>query len=183
MSTTLFRYFEPVRNALAPGLVAQVYAQIKNDMGLVPDIPPPFAMHSPVPELMAGAWGIFRETLLVGQVRRGLKEAVATAVSEMNQCPFCVNAHSVVLYATGDGEAEKAIAHHGHQQMRDEELQAVVQWALSTFTPGAPILAKPPFSSQHAPEMIGTAVASRRHFASHPRKAFALLLQRRATQQ
>jgi AhpD family alkylhydroperoxidase len=121
-------------------------------------MPEPFAMHSPAPEILAGAWGLFRESLLAGRVRRGIKEAVATAVSEGNACPWCVDAHSIVLYATGNGAAVKAVLRHDPNQVLDAEIQAVVWWASSTLSPAAPILADPPFSSQDAAEMIGTAV-------------------------
>jgi AhpD family alkylhydroperoxidase len=158
MSDSVFRYFEPVKSAKASGLVAHVYMQAKEAMGLVPDVPEPFAMHAPAPEILAGAWGLFRETLLAGHVRRGIKEAVATAVSEGNACPWCVDAHSVVLYATGNSAAVKAILRHDPHQASDAEMQALVRWASSTRSPAAPILADPPFSSQDAAELIGTAV-------------------------
>ena len=158
MKNSVFRYIEPVKSVKASGLVAHVYRQAKEDMGLVPDVPEPFAMHSPAPEILAGAWGLFRESLLAGRVRRGIKEAVATAVSEGNACLWCVDAHSIVLYATGNGATAKAVLRHDPNQVLDAEIQAVVWWASSTLSPAAPILADPPFSSQDAAEMIGTAV-------------------------
>jgi AhpD family alkylhydroperoxidase len=158
VKNSVFRYIEPVKSVKASELVAHVYRQAKEDMGLVPDVPEPFAMHSPAPEILAGAWGLFRESLLAGRVRRGIKEAVATAVSEGNACPWCVDAHSIVLYATGNGATVKAVLRHDPNQVLDAEIQAVVWWASSTLSPAAPILADPPFSSQDAAEMIGTAV-------------------------
>ncbi len=158
MSNSVFRYFEPVKSSEANGLVAHVYTQVKKDMGLVPDVPEPFSMHAPAPQVLAGVWGLFRESLLAGRVRRGIKEAVATAVSESNQCPWCVDAHGVVLYATGNGATVKAVLRHDPQEVSHAEMQAVVQWAVSTRTPDAPMLANPPFASQVAAEMIGTAV-------------------------
>src|SRR5207248_1006397 len=115
-----------------------------------------FAMHAP--EILAGAWGVFRETLLAGRVRREVKEAVAAAVSEGNACPWCVDAHSIVLYATGNGAAVKAVLRHDPNQALEIEMKAVVRWASLTRSPAAPILADPPFASQDAAEMIGTAV-------------------------
>jgi AhpD family alkylhydroperoxidase len=158
VSNSVFRYFEPMKSAKADGLVAHVYTQVKKDMGLLPDVPEPFSMHAPAPQILAGVWGVFRESLLAGRVRRAIKEAVATAVSESNQCPWCVDAHSVVLYATGNGATIKAVLRHDPQQASDAELQAVVRWALSTRTPDAPLLANPPFASQVAAEMVGTAI-------------------------
>ncbi|HEY6406143.1 MAG TPA: hypothetical protein VIY29_01620, partial [Ktedonobacteraceae bacterium] len=149
------KYVKPTEIATAQGLTAQVYAQIKGEIGIVPE---PFTLHSPVPEILAGTWGIFRETMLTGQVRRPIKEAVAAAVSESNRCPWCVDAHSIVLYAAGESEAARAIIDNATQHLKDSQMQAMIQWASATRTSGAPVLARPPFSSQEAAELVGAAI-------------------------
>jgi hypothetical protein len=65
-------------------LVAEVYRQVGRDFGALVE---PITVHVPVPTLLAAVWCVIRETLLVGQVRRELKEAVATVVSQLNRCP------------------------------------------------------------------------------------------------
>jgi AhpD family alkylhydroperoxidase len=148
-------YVIPIASPKATGLVAQVYTQMKQDLGIVPE---PFTLHSPAPDLLAGAWAIFRESLLVGRVRRGVKEAVATIVSQANQCPWCVDAHTISLYATGDAAVARAIMHHEYDTVADQEMKAILHWAIATPTPKALGLRTAPFGVEEAPEMIGTAV-------------------------
>lgn len=149
------KYIKPIETKSAQGLVAQVYAQIKSDMGITPE---PFTLHSPAPDILAGVWGIFRETLVSGHIARGIKEAIATAISDSNRCPWCVEAHTITLYATGNREAVQAITLHDYQFLADTEMQAIIQWASSTRMPGSPIVTNPPFSAQDMQEIIGTAV-------------------------
>jgi AhpD family alkylhydroperoxidase len=149
------KYIKPTEIATAQGLTAQVYTQIKREMRIVPE---PFTLHSPVPEILAGTWGIFRETMLTGQVRRPIKEAVAASVSESNRCPWCVDAHSIVLHAFGESEAARAITDTSIPSLKDSQILAMIQWASATRTSGAPVLANPPFSSQEAAEVVGIAI-------------------------
>ena len=113
---------------------------------------------SPSPELLAGAWSACRESLLVGTVRREIKEAVAATVSRINQCPYCVDAHTIMLNATSAPNSADAIIHHRDDQIRDPAVRAAVEWAAATRSPGAKILHPPPFSQKDAPEIIGTAL-------------------------
>lgn len=93
------RHVEPVARDMATGLVADVYAQVERDFGL---LAPPISLHSPSPEVMAASWLLLRETLLVdGAVDRGWKEAVAAAVSEANSCPYCVEVHGATARGLG----------------------------------------------------------------------------------
>src|SRR5262245_57910981 len=91
-----YRFVTPVPGKTATGLVAAVYAQSARDLGA------DFAPHlSPAPQLHAAAWAALRESQLVGSVPRAAKEAAAAAVAVANQCPFCVDAHTALLHATG----------------------------------------------------------------------------------
>ena len=91
-SLAQIRYVSPVMPGTASGLVASVYAQAEQDFGMVA---PPLALHSPAPLLLAAAWAMLRETLLVtGQADRVEKEVVAATVSAANTCPYCVAVHS-----------------------------------------------------------------------------------------
>jgi AhpD family alkylhydroperoxidase len=94
-----------------------------------------------------------------GQVRRGYKEALAATISDLNRCPWCVEAHTLALHATGDHATAKAIIRHEAPTLADPELQALIQWAAATRQPGATILTQPPFSAEAAPEIIGTALS------------------------
>ncbi len=149
------KYIKPVKPDSAEGLVAEVYAQIKRDFGRVVE---PFLVHSPLPKLLAVAWMACRETELVGSVPREVKEAVAAAVSKLNQCPYCVDAHTIMLNAAGMRSTANAISNTRYSQISDAKTRLTVEWALATNSPKAQILRSPPFSRQEAPEIIGTAV-------------------------
>jgi AhpD family alkylhydroperoxidase len=151
----LIKYIRPVKPSLAEGLVADVYGQIKRDFGRVAE---PFLMHSPVPKLLAGAWMVCRETELVGNVPRATKESVATAVSKLNHCPYCVDAHSIMLDALGENRTADAISESRAASISDSRNRMVVEWALATTSPRSDLLRWLPFSRQEAPEIIGTAV-------------------------
>jgi AhpD family alkylhydroperoxidase len=151
----VIKYIQPVKAESAEGLVAQVYYQIKRDFGALVE---PFTLHSLSPKLLAGAWIACRETELVGNVRRDIKEAVAAAVSKINQCPYCVDAHTIMLNATGKRRTARAISNENYGKISDPKVRDIVKWASATLSPESEIILSPPFSQQNAPEIIGTAV-------------------------
>jgi AhpD family alkylhydroperoxidase len=138
MVGTRVHYVDVVRPNEATDLVAKVYTQIRSDF-LLGD---PFALHSTAPEVLAAAWAMVRETLAVGQVARGFKEAVASTVSRTNACPYCVEIHDAMERAS-----------------RGDEHDTYVPWAKATRRPRAEVLSAPPFTADQAPEIIGVAVA------------------------
>lgn len=137
LSPSSVNILKPARPAKAQGLSELVYAQMRRDFMVVG----PFVLHSEVPELLAAAWSLVRETLFVGNVDRGSKETIAWAVSKANRCPFCVDAHFAAVMASDSTEDEK-----------------LAIWAYSTADARAPTLGNPPFTILK-PEYIGTAVA------------------------
>ncbi|MGI8331723.1 carboxymuconolactone decarboxylase family protein [Actinomadura scrupuli] len=164
---TPFRYVSPVTTERATGQVAGVYAQLAADFGLARM--PLFMTLSPEPGVLAATWALLRESLLAGRAPRTGKEVVATGVSLANRCPFCVDAHTVLLHATGAHRLAETLARG--QAPADPEQARLLAWATATRTPGAPELAAPPFPDGLAPEYIGTALAF--HFIN--RMASALL--------
>jgi hypothetical protein len=91
------RYVTPVRPSAARGLVAQVYAQMEREFGM---LAPPMLLHSAAPEALASAWAMLRESLLAGGTySRESKEAIATEVSRANACPYCVDVHQATQSA------------------------------------------------------------------------------------
>jgi len=149
------RYVQAVAPNSTQGLIARVYPQIKKEFGALVE---PFTLHSPSPELLAGAWSACRESLLVGSVRRDIKEAVAATVSRINRCPYCVDAHTVMLNATSSHNSADAIIHDRDDNIQDPAVRSIVKWAAATRSPGENILRSPPFSQKEAPEIIGTAL-------------------------
>ncbi|MFK7693196.1 carboxymuconolactone decarboxylase family protein [Paenibacillus sp. HJGM_3] len=147
----MIKYIQPVnKDSFKP-----IYNQIRRDFGLVGDI---FKMHSPSPLLLAAVWSGLRETQLVGVVPRDVKEAIAVAVSKLNQCPFCVDAHSAMLIAAGNKDVAKKINSNSVHEIADSKMRAMIEWTLATRSPGSPQLINRPFSDQVAPEIIGTVV-------------------------
>lgn len=143
----MIRYIAPVKPEDAAGLVASTYSQSRCDFGRIVE---PFLLHSPLPELLAGVWSTCRETELVGNVPRSIKEAVAVAVSMQNRCPYCVDAHAIMLGAGGEGKLAKAILHGNLGEIEDAQTRGIVDWALNGT--------KTRFSDAEAAEIGGTAV-------------------------
>ena len=112
------QYINHVKPSEAKGLVAQVYSQIKQDFGRIVE---PFTLHSPIPQLLAGVWMASRESELVGAVPRETKEAIAACVSKLNRCPYCVDAHSIMLTAKGDKETAQQIINEKCQNIKNQK--------------------------------------------------------------
>jgi AhpD family alkylhydroperoxidase len=130
--------------------------QITRDFGA---LVPPFALHLPVPDALCACWAIVREPTWGRRVDRATKEAVAAAVSATNACPYCVDAHTMVLHALGERASAAAIASGEMDDIADTDLRAMVSWARATRQPDAEIVRHRPFPDEHAPELIGIAVA------------------------
>jgi AhpD family alkylhydroperoxidase len=127
-----------VKRRHATGVVAEVYRQVERDFSM---LAPPVALHSASTDVLAASWMILRETLLAqGFADRAGKEAVATGVSLANDCPYCADVHGMTLAAI------PAAA----------DVDELTEWARASAVAG-PVTA--PFSSAHAAELIGVAVA------------------------
>ena len=149
------QYIVPVKPSKAKGLVAEVYSQIKQDFGRIVE---PFTLHSPLPTLLAGVWMASRESELVGTVSREIKEAIAASVSKLNKCPYCVDAHTIMIRATGEKKIAQLISQEQYEKINPHRTRKIVKWALATLSPDSKSISSPPFESEEAPEIIGTAV-------------------------
>ncbi len=126
------RHVRPVKASAARGLVADVYRQLERDFGM---LAPPIVLHSPAPEVMAASWALLRESLLAdGLASRAAKEAVATAVSEANRCPYCVAVHDASRRRAGGNGVPPALR----------------RWVSEGGTE--------PFPAEQRPEYVGVAV-------------------------
>jgi AhpD family alkylhydroperoxidase len=143
-------HIQPVEPRQARGVVADVYAEARREFGRLPE---PVSMVSPNEELLAAWWATLRETLIAGRVPRARKEAVAAAVAAGQKCPWCIDAHTTMLYATGDSATAAAILADKDPSDADPNAPYVV-WARGTATPGGP---PAPFGPENAAEYIGTA--------------------------
>ncbi|MCX4987582.1 MULTISPECIES: carboxymuconolactone decarboxylase family protein [unclassified Streptomyces] len=165
--STPFRYTTPPPRKSVTGVTADVYAQLASDFGM--ERPSTFVVLSSVPELLTATWALMRESLIAGEGDRTGKELAALGVSLANRCPFCVDAHTMLLHATGDHSLAEAIARG--ETPSDEGHARVLAWGRASRTPGAPELTPFPFPAAHAPAYIGTALTF--HFIN--RIASALL--------
>jgi AhpD family alkylhydroperoxidase len=152
--TKTIKYVKPVGYGAATGLTAEIYQQMQDEFLPVP----PLTLHSPLPQVMGGVWSILRETLLAGTVDRALKEALAAAVSNTNQCPYCVDVHTSMLHATREHNAASAILRGDYDNIHDVHINGIVQWVLANRTPNMNGAFIPPFARKDVPEMIGTAI-------------------------
>jgi len=141
------RYISSRTQVARDSFPGKILAEIRREFGAEVE---PFTLHLPVPELLAGVWMACRETLLADNGRRDAKEVVATAISELNQCPYCVDAHSMMILSSAGSDYPDAL--------KDPYLSAVAAWASATRNSDSPLLRKPPFPRQEAPAFIGTAV-------------------------
>jgi AhpD family alkylhydroperoxidase len=151
----LIRYVPAVEPDRATGGVAEVYQQVRQEMGRLPEA---VMLFSSMPELLGADWATFRESVLAtGHASRATKEAVAATVSQLNRCPYCVDAHTIMLYGSGAGEFATQLLSGHPQHASDPALRAVSGWAAATATRGgAPRTL--PFPPEAVPEMIGTLV-------------------------
>src|SRR5882757_7897798 len=156
LGLTQVRYVTPIRLNAAGDLVDQVYQQVERDFGV---LAPLVALHSPAPDVLAASWLMLRETLLVtGLVQRSAKEAVATAVSQGNTCPFCVTVHSGTLNGLIQSHDAIALANDHVDAVTDPRVRAVAAWARASGTEAGAARHEPVCPAAEAPELIGTAV-------------------------
>jgi len=165
------RHVRPVRPSAARGLVATVYQQIEREYGF---LAPPITLHSPSPEVMAASWLMMRETLLAsGRADRVIKESIASAVSEANTCPYCVEVHDATrqsIDGTYDADAVRAWVHGGRPPFPAGQLEECVGVAVTfeyvnrmnnVFLPESPIPAGVPgVARNQARRTVGRVAAS-----------------------
>ncbi|MFD0252357.1 carboxymuconolactone decarboxylase family protein [Streptomyces sp. NPDC127113] len=151
---TPFRHTEPPSPKAATGRVAEAYAQMARDFGIAE--PSTFVVLASAPALLAPAWALMRESLIAGPGDRTGKEVAAFGVSSANKCPFCVDAHTVLLHATGDHALAERLARG--LEPEDERHARVLDWARRTREPGS--AREPyPFPREEAPGYLGTVLA------------------------
>lgn len=150
------QYITYVSPSKATGTVADVYRKANSEFGFAAD---PIVLHSHIPELLELFYDTGREVLLVSdKVPRLAKESMVATISTANQCPYCVDAHSIIVNSIDDKSATDAIESGNIDSIKDERLRALVYWASRNRDPAADIIQQPPFSSEEAPEVIGTVI-------------------------
>ena len=135
------KYLRTVQPPAATGRIAEIYDQVADEMRIVV---PPAVLHSPVPDLLAAYWMLIREPLVVGDtVDRLAKEAIATAVSVANICPYCVDMHSMGVYDLGTEQDAEAIVADRGGDVEDPRVREIAAWARVADQPDAGLPAPP----------------------------------------
>jgi AhpD family alkylhydroperoxidase len=152
-----YRFAPAVPKDAATGLVAEVYARMRAEFLLADG---PLMSLSPAPDLLAATWALLREAELAGEASRAEKEATAGAVAVANRCPFCTEAHALLVHGAGDHALAEA-ARGG-----EAAASGILAWAGASRTPGDPALAlvARPFPAEQAAEFLGTVLVS--HFVN-----------------
>jgi len=156
MSKKQIKYLKAVPPDQAQGKLADIYQQVRRDFQLVP----PITLFSPVTELLAGLWSITRESqIAAGLVSRQDKEAISAAVSSINTCDYCIDAHVGMLHGTSAHSLANLMLTNNMEGIVDPKTKALVNWALMTRTPQNELLHTLPFRAEEIPEVIGTALS------------------------
>ena len=135
--------------------IKNINNQIKRDFGLVG----PLSLSIPSDRVHAIRWATARESFIVEtNVKRVTKEAVASAVAQLNNCPYCEDAHVGSISGAGEDEIAEAISDGTWESLRDTKLKEIIRWSLNTRNPEHDIIKNPPFPAKEAPEIIGTAL-------------------------
>jgi len=149
------RHISPIRRGGVDQRVPAIYQEVERHFGL---IAPPVILHSPAPDMLAATWTMLSETLLVnGLVDRHLKEAVATAVSAGNECPYCVTVHGAMLRSLGHDADATALTRDRITDIADPQVRAFTAWVRANADPASAVGndAKPPFPAEQTPEILG----------------------------
>ncbi|MDG4793440.1 carboxymuconolactone decarboxylase family protein [Micromonospora sp. WMMD1082] len=151
------KYVTPVSVGAATGMIAGIYGQIQEEQRLVI---PPALLHSPAPETLAAYWMLMREPLMTGGVvDRAGKEAVASAVSVANICPYCVDMHSVGMYDLATEHDAEAVAADRIEDVLDARTRWAAQWARTAHLADGPALEPPMAGPVARAELVGVVVS------------------------
>ncbi len=115
---------------------------------------PPVTLHLPDPLLLAGVWGLMRESFVVHSRGRMVREVVAAAVSKLNECPYCVDVHASMHLSAGG----KHSALNNDLGVGSTPSAIAYQWASATLNPGSKVITEGKISPEDRPQIFGTAI-------------------------
>lgn len=149
------KYVDIISPRHANGPVATIYKQARREMGLLPEA---VTMFSPAPEIGIASWAMFRELMIAGgQAPKAAKEAVAAVVSRGNSCPYCVDAHTIMLYGAGSGDFATQLLAGVPAARLESPLRPLAEWA-ERGAASATVSGSAPFPRAQLPELVGTMV-------------------------
>lgn len=89
----------------AKGKVKSIYDEIKRTFGM-PFVPNLFKAMANFPEYLEASWNRFKVIMGPGKLDRKTKEFLALAVSSVNNCDYCIHAHTAALKQLGTSNEE-----------------------------------------------------------------------------
>ena len=105
----MFR-IDSIPEAKAEGRVKKVYDELKDSLGMVPNVFKALSLWSKGLELYVEMFKgmMFADTKLT----RGVKEMIAATVSRVNQCDYCLNHHTnfMTLYGISPAVSEQIVS-------------------------------------------------------------------------
>ena len=140
------KHIKHIKKRKAKGKLKQIYKHIELNFGQLAE---PFVLHSLDIGLTAGVWAMLYETVLIeGKIKRSLKEAVATIISETNKCNYCVDAHSIMIFGTEKSlQNNISIIKKGETEPKTKE-DKLILWALQNLNFDSSIILNPPFNKE-----------------------------------
>jgi uncharacterized peroxidase-related enzyme len=104
----MFR-IDSIPEANAEGRVKKVYDELKDSLGMVPNV---FKALSLWPKGLELYLEMFKEMMFADtKLTRGVKEMIAATVSRINQCDYCLNHHTnfMTLYGISPAVSEQIV--------------------------------------------------------------------------
>jgi len=112
---------ETVPPEAATGDLAEAYERVTRAMG-VPVAPTVFQLSSLRPELVSALAGLYVALFRGGELSRAAQEAIATYVSSVNRCPYCVSVHATLMHAEGASGEQVAAVRSGEVSSAGDEV-------------------------------------------------------------
>lgn len=97
----------------AQNRTAEIFAEVKQAFGMVPNLFRAYANHPP---LLEANWFKVKKVMMEGVLSRKTKESIAVLVSKDNSCQYCVAAHQAALRSIGVSSEEIAVIETDLQQ-------------------------------------------------------------------
>ena len=120
---------QPVEEAEATGIVAQMYADIKRDMQF-PYLPNMMKTLAVSPAALRGGWGLYGGFLLNTTLPRALTSMILFAVAESRDCEYCTVVNEFACRNLGiDEESLRALV-EDLDNVTPERIRAIIAFAL-----------------------------------------------------
>jgi uncharacterized peroxidase-related enzyme len=114
---------QPVNRKNADAKSSNLLNAVEKQMGMLPNMIATMANSLPVAQAYLG----FVQHISAGSLPAALREQIALTVSEVNQCDYCLSAHTLLGRKAGLGETDVLDARHG--TAADEKAHAAVAFA------------------------------------------------------